>query len=320
MDHILYLPAYEEVLSEYNSAEDLKQFYQNLGCQGLEIIDCNDDQRQIIAPEFIKGLHLSFQAYWVDFFRGNQNAVLKEFLDRKVVEEFFGGSDPDELIKTYRKELDNAEKRGVDYVVFHVSDVTIHGVFTHQHQHSDGEVIDAASELINIILKDREPRFDFLMENLWWPGLNLTDAAMTKKLLDQVSYSRKGLMLDIGHLLHTNLELSNEEEACAYVHKILDEHDSLRSYIKGVHLHQTLQGSYVKSVLANPPALKSDYYERFAQVYEHIGRVDAHQPFHNSCVEQVIERIQPRFLVHELMAVSRKQREQALRIQRSLFR
>lgn len=319
MEHLLYLPAYEGVLQEYDSPEDLIDFYTRLGCQGLEIIDCNDDPRSIVRPDAIVGLHLTFQACWLDFWRGDLDAVLAEFGSTQVVEEFFGSLEPMSLVRQYRKELDLAEAMGVKYVVFHVSEVSIDGVFTHQHRHEDIAVVDGAAEIINRILSGREEKFDFLMENLWWPGLNLKDPATTRRLLDQVEYSRKGLMVDVGHLLHTNLDLTTEQEACSYVHRILDHHEDMIPYMKGVHLHQTLSGQLVKDTIKSPPTLAEGYYNRFAQVYDHIGKVDSHLPFTDPGITGLIDRIDPHYLVHELMVKDRKHREEALIQQRGLF-
>ncbi len=83
-------------------------------------------------------------------------------------------------------------------------------------------------------------------------------------------------MLDIGHLLHTNTALRSQEEAVDYVHRILDVHKELCGYIKGVHLHQSLSGKYVRELIQNPPRLEGTYYERLAGIYSHIFSIDTH--------------------------------------------
>jgi hypothetical protein len=319
MEHILSLPVSEGVLSEYENAEDLAQFLSELRCEGLEIIRCDEDTRRIIRPSMVKGLHLPFHNCWLDFWRGDQTALTEEFGDIKVVEGFYGDLNPKRLVQQYKEELKYAEALGAEYVVFHISEVTINGVFTNHHRHTDEAVIDAAAEIINESLSGGGYRFDVLMENLWWPGFNLTNPEMTRRLLERVDYPDKGIMLDIGHLLHTNPHLTTQEEACSYVEGVLENHGELWEYIKGIHMHQTLEGAYAKAVLADPPQLMEGYYERFTQVYEYIGRVDAHQPFNDPAAARLVERINPRYLVHELAAGDRAQREQALSIQRGLF-
>lgn len=80
------------------------------------------------------------------------------------------------------------------------------------------------------------------MENLWWPGFTFTSPQMTQKLMDGIHYEKKGIMLDTGHLLHTNLDLRNQREGIAYIQKQLEEHGELCSWIKGIHLNQSLTG------------------------------------------------------------------------------
>ena len=63
----------------------------------------------------------------------------------------------------------------------------------------------------------------------------------TGTLLEQVKYPRKGIMLDIGHLLHTNTALRTEEDAVKYLREVLGRYEDL-SIILGVHYHQTLEG------------------------------------------------------------------------------
>lgn len=47
---------------------------------------------------------------------------------------------------------------------------------------------------------------------------------MTRRLLDQIHYPKKGIMLDTGHLMHTNLELRTEEEAIGYILEKIKAH------------------------------------------------------------------------------------------------
>ena len=51
--------------------------------------------------------------------------------------------------------------------------------------------LDAAAAFINELLDGQDYPFWFLMENLWWPGLNMLDARITERLLAQVHYTKK---------------------------------------------------------------------------------------------------------------------------------
>ena len=337
MEQLLYIPGFCGVLEEYRDAADLEESYQRLGCGGLEIIRCGEDTRRWIKPEMIRGVHMIFYPVWLDFWRGNEKGLAAEFGGREVWEDFYGGSDPSVLLDQFAADLDYAQEVGARYVVFHVSDVTIEGVFTHKHLHTDEEVIDGAVEIINRLLDGRDYSFDFLMENLWWPGLVMTRPEMTKRLLDGVHYEKKGLMLDLGHLMCSNMDLESEEAAVEYVHHMLDLHQAvaaaeggegggrpLTQYIKGVHMHQSVSGAFAKAALEETEnkglSLAEDYYGRFSQVYELLGKIDTHRPFSCPQAKDLIRRIAPDYLVHELMAENRPQREAALRQQAGLLK
>lgn len=77
-------------------------------------------------------------------------------------------------------------------------------------------------------------------------------------LLEQVKYPRKGIMLDIGHLLHTNTALRTEEDAVKYLREVLGRYEDL-SIILGVHYHQTLEGAFVEEIKRRPEVLKGSY-------------------------------------------------------------
>lgn len=333
MEQILYLPAYSETIAEYRDAADLRRSYENCGCGGLEIIRCDyerEDEGAILKPEMVRGVHMIFYPVWLDFWRENEKGLMEEFGDRQTWEGFYGGEGPSALTERFTQDLEYAKRIGAKYVVFHVSDVTIRGVFTHRHTHTDREAVEGAVEIINQILEAGDYEFDFLMENLWWPGLTMTEPAVTKDLLDGVRYEKKGIMLDLGHLMCSNMELTSEDEAIEYVHRMLDGHEKMRSggkmlteYIKGVHMHQSVTGTFAKKALAEVREqgvhLGEGYYERFAQVYQLLGQIDTHRPFSSPKAKELIRRIGPRYLVHELMAKDREERERVLAQQSALL-
>ena len=79
--------------------------------------------------------------------------------------------------------------------------------------------------MINVLFKGAEDGPDLLLENLWWPGLTMTDPALTGRLLDRVEYPKKGLMLDTGHLMNANRNLAGQREGVDYIHRMLDAQD-----------------------------------------------------------------------------------------------
>ena len=215
--------------------------------------------------------------------------------------------DREELIRHYRKDLDYAARMGAEYVVFHVVQVDDEEGVTYEKKHRDREVIDAAAAFINELLDGQKYSFWFLMENLWWPGLTFLHPEDTRALMEQVRYEKKGFMLDTGHYLHTNLDLQTQDEAVEYLHGMLDKQEDMIPYIKGIHLQQSLTGDYVKQWLSMPHELPEDPAERFRAVYEHIFRIDRHEPFTAPGVTALVERIDPLYVTYEYITRNREE-------------
>ena len=155
-----------------------------------------------------------------------------------------------------------------------------------------------------------------LMENLWHPGLTLTEPEVTGLLLNRVRYQNKGIMLDTGHLMHTDLTLRTQEEALAYIRRRIEEQgEAVRKAIRGIHLNQSLTGDYMASVAAHPPALSRDPQKRMEQVYTHAFSCDQHRPFTCPGVQAFIEWIDPEYLTFEFISRSRAEQEAMLKVQ-----
>ena len=285
--------SYDDVC-RFFSADDLKSFYKSHGCDGLEVMPLDNydpaDLEHPIPPEECSLIRSSMV-------RGVHCCCLGDWMDK----------DREELIRHYRKDLDYAKWMGAEYVVFHVVQVNDEEGFTYVMQHEDREVLTAAASFINELLERQDYDFWFLMENLWWPGLNFLSPEDTRYLLERVHYEKKGFMLDTGHFLHTNLDLKTQEEGVDYLNQMLDAHGDLVSYIKGIHLQQSLTGDYVKEWLSTRHELPEDPAERFCKVYEHIFKIDKHEPFTAEGVAAMVQRIQPLYVTYEYITRSREE-------------
>ena len=314
MDTLMSLPMTASVLTEYG---DLEEACRSCGCDGLEVVWGGEELPCTVPQALHVGYHLTFYPDWLDFWRGDRAALTEKFGSEEVWRSFYGGPEGREtLLRLYREDLDRAVTWGARYVVFHVSDVSVEEGFTYHWRHTHEEVIDAAAEVINLMLGDRAWPFDFLVENQWWPGFTFTMPALTRRLLDGIQYENKGIMLDTGHLMNANLELRTQEEGADWVSRMLEEHGGLGSMVRGIHLHQSLSGAYVKAHTGSlPDPWPVDYAEQFCQSYQHILSIDTHRPWTTPAVRALVERIAPEWLVHELSAANRAERDKRLEIQ-----
>lgn len=69
-----------------------------------------------------------------------------------------------------------------------------------------------------------------------------------------------------------------------------------------------------------PPDLPEDYGARFGQSYGHILAIDRHRPWTDPGVADLLDRIGPQYVTHELAAADRKQRARAVRRQKTTWR
>ena len=320
MYELIPLPLSAGVLEEYGGGAGLGRTLEELGCQGVEAIWAGEPVPEGFPRELAVGWHLTFFTDWLDLYREDEAMLAEKYGTVAEARRFYGGLGAEYLMEVYRQDLERAKAMGARYVVFHVSDVSIEEGYTYRWRHTSEEVIDGAAEVVNALFKGEEEGPELLLENLWWPGLTMTDPALTGRLLGRVECPKKGLMLDTGHLMNANQGLATEREGVEYIHRMLDAHGSLCRYIRGLHFHQSLSGAYVKAHTgAVPLGLPADSVEQYGVNYRHIQKIDRHQPWTVPACASIVERLSPAYLTHELAADSAAARREAtLRQRRAL--
>ena len=318
------LPLLNEILAEYGGWRSLQREAAALGCAGIEAIWAGEDIPADLPEGLVQGHHLTFFPDWLDMYHNQQTAVKNKFGSMAIAFEHYGGWGPDCLLCRYREDLARAERLRPHYLVFHVSDVSLEEGLTYQWQHSNEEVIEAALEIINALLADyaADAPWEFLVENQWWPGFTFTEPAETARLLEGINYPRKGIMLDVGHLMNCNRDLQTQAEGAAYVQAMLDKHGSLAQAVRGVHLHYSLSGAYVKEHIGELPEwwASADYAERTGYCYNYVLQIDQHLPWTDEAILPVLARISPAYLTHEFNANSRAERRQMVAQQKGLLK
>lgn len=316
MKRTFNLTTYSDDLDRYRDRDDLLAALD--GFNGVELMHCGPDSRGVVPKERIVGVHLRFFPYWYDFYTGDMAACVRHLGSMDVVRTLYGGDTPDALIEAYRQDIDRAKAEGAEYVVFHVSDCADEELFTLCYHHTSEEIVDGAADLLNRLFPEPSEALVLLMENLWHPGLTLTEPDVTQKLLDLVRYRNKGIMLDTGHLMHTDLSLRTQAEALAYIRRCIQgQGDTVRRAIRGIHLNQSLTGEYMAAVAAHPPVLSSDPQKRMEQVYTHAFACDQHKPFTCPGVRDFIDWIDPEYLTFEFISSSRAEQESMMKDQLS---
>lgn len=319
MKRTFNLTTYTDDLDRYRDRADLVSALD--GFDGLELMHCGEDVCGVIPPERIVGVHLCFFPYWYDFYTGDLEACERNLGGLQAVRDYYGGDTWEALVDVYRRDTNRAKAEGAEYVVFHVSDCSDEELFTLRYRHTSREIVAAAADFLNSIFPEPDGDLVLLMENLWHPGLTLTEPHVTQLLLDRVRYRNKGIMLDTGHLMHTDLSLRTQEEALQYLYRRLKEQgEEVRRAIRGIHLHQSLTGEYMARVAASPPILSADPKTRMEQVYTHAFASDQHRPFTCPGVREFIDWIDPEYLTFEFISRSRAEHQAMLKAQLAALR
>lgn len=283
----------------HNRADDLQFFLQRHQLDGVEMMLCAPWDRQVHRKEFIQGVHLRFWPSWLDFWQQDMEELIRQFGSEDNIKACYGGLTREAWLSVYRDNIRAARQTGARYLVFHVSHVRTAEVFSWQFSASDHQVVQAAVEVINELAKDIPDTMAILFENLWWPGLTLRDKKLTAYLLEQVRHPNVGIMLDTGHLMNTNPYLKTEEQGVEFILDTLNGLGAYSRYIRGIHLHRSLAGTYIRTSRNQP---QKDY--SMAAVMEHVLKIDEHLPFTTPAVSRVVDYVRPDYLVHEFVNLS----------------
>lgn len=301
-----------------NKADTLTKILQRYELDGIELMLCAPWDRAMYPPAYIKGVHLLFWPSWLDFWRGDRVALLDAFGSEDNIRAYYGSLDVGDWIASWKKNLRQAAACRPQYVVFHVAHNVTAEMYTREFAHSDEEVIEGTIELVNEIAAEIPADCRFLFENLWWPGLTFQKPLLASKLLERVSYVDTGFMLDVGHLMNTNLDLESEEDGARYVKKIYQNLGELGARIYGIHLHQSLSGSYTKRMMRDHAGEHSPL--SWKEAMDYVLEVDQHQPFRTEAARNIVDIIRPDYLVHEFLQHSRADWENKLQTQQKALR
>ena len=88
--------------------------------------------------------------------------------------------------------------------------------------------------------------------------------------------------------------------------------------IYGVHLHQSLSGSYTKRMMEEHAGEHRSLF--WQEAMEYVLHVDRHQPFQTDAARRIVDLIYPDYLVHEFIQRSRTDWEEKLQTQQEALR
>lgn len=313
---IINLSTYKFDMDRYeNNSENINKFLKNHKVDAIELLAPLGYREELISKDIIKGVHLKHYPMWLDFWNGNKEGLLEDFNSVEDVINFYGGNSKKDIIDHYKEEIKVAESLNAEYAVFHVSHVKLNHCYSYDFTYTDKNVIDSTIELVNEIFKDLDTNITILFENLWWPGLRMVDCELVKYFIENIEYENKGFMLDTGHLLNTNLNINTEEEGIDFLIDTVTNLGELKKYIKGIHLSKSISSKYVKEQISkfSNTSKKIDVFNE--EVYFHVAKIDEHKPFTNKKIKDLVDVINPKYLVYEFITTSLEELSKYINIQ-----
>ena len=276
--------------------QSLGEYVASMKLDGIEQL-IYDNNMILKYKESTIGVHLEYWSYWIDFWWNNQQRLDYIFESNEEKKHYYKAQNIYEWIEYIKKNITLALNLKPQYLVWHVSEANVQEIFTYNFYYNDRQVLLATSEVFNEVAKIIPDNVLILFENLWWPGLRLNSMENVVYFFEKLKHNNVGIMLDTGHLMNTNINLTSELEASIFIKDIVNNLGSFASLIKGVHLNCSLSGQYQKKFIEQQ--FKFCKFDKH-RLWEHITKIDKHEIFQTKAPSFLIDYIQPQYVVHEL--------------------
>ncbi|WP_299805262.1 TIM barrel protein [uncultured Shewanella sp.] len=310
----------------FDSWANAGQWLSNMQLSGFEIYPHGIVKAKDIPTDLVGGFHLQSFPILTPLLYNDSKRLMQIFGDWQTVEQFYGGTDADHIVKIMVSQLNIAAELNAPYVVFHPMDCDMEHLFCQQFPWTLEDTFKACSELLNQALAQSHFKGWLLFENMWWQqSFRLDSRCEYDKLKHLVNYDKCGICFDTGHMMSTNSKLTNETDAVKFLQRSLQQLD-LNQEIKTLHLNSNLRnnrGGHEQHNNCHSYHSPSHYencqgfWEQFDVALKHITRLDPHNGFHNVRLTELVETIQPSYLVHEVSQNSLFEWSRTINLQRA---
>jgi hypothetical protein len=173
-----------------NTGKTLPEFLKAYGMDGIELLMYRSEPYMQSFSNFTVGAHLRFWNSWLPLWYQDQETLLRIFKDEATVEKIYGGTKRPAWVLQMKRNIQAAALEKPEYMVIHVAEANREELFTYNFHYTDEKVLKtmarAFNKLTDVIPKD----VTILFENLWWPGLRLTDPEAVAKFFELIDGKR----------------------------------------------------------------------------------------------------------------------------------
>ena len=294
MKHLLSYSVYQDMGF---FGRDPEALLKAMGCDGLEILTSYDE-----VPEqhsrLTAAVHLPYATDWMAAWEGRPYEM-----DDASSRIYMYGRSPEDVVSNIMLAVRRAEKASPPYGVMHLTNADIPFMHTRRFPRGDSEVISCFSEVMNRVASEfpgGEPPFQILFENLWWPGLRMTDLSGYRLLERKIEFSRWGLCLDVGHLMNCLPGIRTEQDGIEAVLDVVSRYDAdAVDRIRTVHFHYSASSEYRDSFEEMTPG-DGPITDFLIGLYPHVGSIDRHMPFSDPRCAEILDILRPEYVTHEM--------------------
>ncbi|MDD7423914.1 MAG: hypothetical protein PUK31_02785 [Candidatus Methanomethylophilaceae archaeon] len=293
-------------ISVYNSKEDMAQARsligkEGSGVDGLELLTGYDSVDTSLKSD-TTSVHLPYATDWYGPAAGVVS--VSPDIDPMYLRFHHYGSDRAGIVESIRKAIVCAEPLDPMYGVIHASSADMSSLLSKRTSYTDEKVLTTFADIMNEVVStfpDGEPPFTLAFENTWWPGLRLVDDVGFGILEDSIEFDDWGICLDTGHILVSSGGSDDEKGALDILNSCADGYgDDLFDRLIAMHLHVNTSAR----IMANMEEIDStgmSFNDIIIKASERIASVDQHRPFTDPAVVEYVERLEPEFVVHEII-------------------
>lgn len=293
MKHLFSYSVYQKFDDLSVSLDSLK----DIGCDGIELLTSHVPVNAELK-RYAVSVHLPYSTDWLSAWNGKPYQM-----EENLAKFYMYGSDREKILDTIRNMIMFAAPLEPAHGVIHASNIEVKELGLRTYSGDCKKVLESFAEMMNEAvsgLNGGEPPFKLVFENLWWPGLRMLDDSDFRLLEKKIEFDNWGLCLDTGHLMNTLPGIYTEDDGIDALLKIFDGYgqDTVDA-ISAMHFHYSASAAYRESFDEIPyeggPAT-----EHIRKMYGHITKLDQHLPFTSARCKELIEAIQPEYVIHEL--------------------
>ncbi len=275
--------------------DDPYGFLGGIGADGLELLTSYE------APDpwyrgIAESVHLPYATDWMAAWESRPYD-----LDDELSLYYTLGRSREDVVANVRRAIDAASDIAPAYGVFHASNGSLEELCLRRYTVDSRKVLSEFSEMMNSVVSGfpgGEPPYRILFENLWWPGLRMTDESDFRYLSNRIEFENWGICLDTGHLMNC-LPVTTEAEGIDALLDIFYGYSrDLIDSIRTVHFHWSASGSYRESFEEWRP--DGDLAGFIASAYPHITEIDRHLPFTDPRCAELLDVLEPDYVTHEM--------------------